>query len=61
MKVKKLELCFIIDVYDITNKIYLFSFYIYHENKMKIDLLITEKAHAIVGHQIVKYTFRPQC
>lgn len=49
----------IIDVYDITNKIYLFSFYIYHENKMKMsDLLITEKAlYAIVGHQIVKYTF----
>ena len=49
----------IIDVYDITNKIYLFSFYIYHENKMNMsDLLITEKAlYAIVGHQIVKYTF----
>ncbi|WP_051219106.1 hypothetical protein [Flavobacterium frigidarium] len=49
----------VIDVYDITNKIYLFSFYIYHEYKMKMsDLLITEKAlYAIVGHQIVKYTF----
>lgn len=49
----------IIDVYDITNKIYLFSFYIYHEKKMKMsDLLITEKAlYAIVGHQIEKYTF----
>jgi hypothetical protein len=49
----------IIDVYDITNKSYLFSFYIYHENKMKMsDLLVTEKAlYAIIGHQIVKYTF----
>ncbi|MCF6142402.1 hypothetical protein L1S34_13985 [Flavobacterium sp. K77] len=49
----------IVDVYNITNKTYLFSFYIYHENKMKMsDLLITEKAlYAIVGHQIVKYTF----
>ena len=49
----------IIDVYDIIRKTYLFSFYVYHENKMKMtDLLITEKAlYAIVGHQIVKYTF----
>ena len=49
----------VIDVYDITNKTYLFSFYIYHENKMKMsDLLVTEKAlYAIIGHQIVKYTF----
>ena len=49
----------VLDVYDITNKTYLFSFYIYHENKMKMsDLLVTEKAlYAIIGHQIVKYTF----
>ena len=49
----------VLDVYDITNKSYLFSFYIYHENKMKMsDLLVTEKAlYAIIGHQIVKYTF----
>jgi hypothetical protein len=45
MKVKKIGTMLLIDVYDITNKIYLFSFYIYHENKMKMsDLLITEKA-----------------
>lgn len=56
---KNWNYAYIIDVYDITNKIYLFSFYIYHENKRKMsDLLITEKAlYAIVGHQIVKYTF----
>lgn len=49
----------IIDVYDITKRTYLFSFYIYHENKMKmIELIATEKAlYVIIGHQIVKYTF----
>lgn len=49
----------IIDVYDITKSTYLFSFYIYHENEMKMtELIATEKAlYVIIGHQIVKYTF----
>lgn len=49
----------IIDIYNITENTYISSFYIYHENKMKMnDMMATDKAiYAIIGHRIVKYTY----
>ncbi|MGQ7944145.1 MauE/DoxX family redox-associated membrane protein [Flavobacterium sp. WC2509] len=47
----------IIDIYDINQKTYLFSFYIYNSKKAKIhSMLISENnLYAIIGHQIHKY------
>lgn len=49
----------IIDVYDISLNTYISSFYIYHEHKMKMrDMMATDTAiYAIIGHQIVRYSF----
>ncbi|MBY0487799.1 MAG: hypothetical protein K2P85_11520, partial [Flavobacteriaceae bacterium] len=56
---KNWKMASVLDVYDIDNNVYLFSFYVYHENKVKMsEMLVTDTAfYAIIGHQIVKYSF----
>jgi len=48
-----------IDVYDLTNNSYVSSFYIYNENKQKMNgMLATKNAiYIIMGHEIIKYKF----
>ena len=47
----------IIDIYNIENKTYLSSFYIYdaHEKKVNEMLIVNDNLFAIIGNQLHKY------
>jgi hypothetical protein len=51
----------IIDMYDLQDKAYLSSFYIYHINGKKLRSFIVSEnfLFALIGDEIIKYKFRP--